>query len=202
LEKLKTDIGELKETIMSTNMASERTRLAVQAIREALIEMLLKLQEIDECVEHQTKRKVSQPTVELPDIIDGVISTADLLELLESKIKFGMIASGHRATGDMDSGVEDDDEGAKVESVFSLYFNFLIFSLIFKFDAPAPSSVNSSEEEEKGKPPIFPAVYANLVTGRATVLTSPGQINQASKSTLTRKLIPKWLFQYFAFSCF
>jgi hypothetical protein len=75
--------------------------------------MLLKLQEIDECVEHQTKKKLSQPTVELPDIIDGVISTVDLLELLESKIKFGMIASGQKTT-DMDSGVEEDDEGAKV----------------------------------------------------------------------------------------
>jgi hypothetical protein len=90
----------------------------VEAIRESLIELLLKLQEVDECVEHQTKKKVIQPTVDLPDIIAGVISTSDLVELLETKIKLGMIASGQRAI-DLDSGVEEDDEGIKV-LVFSI----------------------------------------------------------------------------------
>jgi hypothetical protein len=116
VEKLKIGIEGHKDHILTTNLASERT--AVEAIRESLIELLLKLQEVDECVEHQTKKKVIQPTVDLPDIIAGVISTSDLVELLETKIKLGMIASGQRAI-DLDSGVEEDDEGIKV-LVFSI----------------------------------------------------------------------------------
>jgi hypothetical protein len=55
-------------------------------------------------------------------------------------------------------------------------------------DLLADSSVMTNEQEEKEKPPSFPAVYTNLVTGRATTaMTSPGQANQASKSYFKKK---------------
>lgn len=128
--------------------------------------MLLKLQEVEENVEMQTKKKGKpEPKPDLTDLITGTISNEQLVKTLEEKVKLGMIASGQLA--DVDSGLSDEEMGDEMGKL----------SLgILGETGEEKASITSFVMDEKEKPPPYPTVYSNLIAGRSTglVSASPG----------------------------
>ena len=178
---IKKNIEEQKVKRGELELEAERTTAVLQSIKDALIEMLLKLQELDEMTaEIQEKRKMSKPTaLPLPDLVSENMSTEQIVKMLKEKVKVGMIASGQLLEGH-DSGVSDSEEvvsEAKPE-------------LPVDESAATLKSEKDEEDEESGEieklkksssvatnfaiddKPAFPQVYSSLITGRSTGLVS------------------------------
>lgn len=102
----------------------------------------------------------------MDDISAGNISIDDLGNMLEEKIKLGMIASGQLAN-DADSGLSEDEGEAPRPPPSAL-----------QVPAPSPSAtVSSVAQDDRDKPAAYPPVYISLVTGRAAAqqsAASPG----------------------------
>lgn len=151
---------------------AQRTNIVLQSIKDALVEMLLKLQEVDEMTaEIQAKRKAARPqTMPLPDV-SGNISTEQIVKMLEEKVKVGMIASGQMGDG-IDSGLSEDEEDA--EKPIGAQKLEEPVQPTEKTERIASPSIMSFAIEEK--PAAFPQVYSSLITGRSTglVSASPG----------------------------
>lgn len=174
LEKVKKDIEEQKKRKKDYEREAERTNTVLQSIKDALVEMLLKLQEVDEMTaEIQAKRRAARPLgVPLPDLISGNVSTEQIVKLLEEKVKVGMIASGQLGDG-IDSGLSEEeiDELEEVKPIEQITDDA-------KHDevAPPPKSPSVTNFAIDEKPAAYPQVYSSLITGRSTglVSASPG----------------------------
>jgi coiled-coil domain-containing protein 151 len=172
LERVKKDIEEQKNRKSDLEMGAERTMGVLQSIKEALIEMLLRLQELDEMTaEIQAKRKLARPPISLalPDLVSGNVSTEQIVKMLEEKVKVGMIASGQFTEG-IDSGLSEDEsveqkpiieEDKTIEEVDELEREMKVVK--------SPSVTNFAIDE---KPSAYPQVYSSLITGRSTGLVS------------------------------
>ncbi|CAO1412563.1 unnamed protein product [Diamesa serratosioi] len=172
LEKVKKEIEDHKKRKRDYDREAAHTNTVLQSIKDALVEMLLKLQELDEMtVEIQSKKKqtMKASSVQVTDLISGNISSEQLIRMLEDKVKFGMIAAGQLADN-IDSGLSDDDidDGKPKPNA-----------------TPSAASTNSEDKIKTPsvasfamdeKPPTYPQVYASLITGRSTglVSASPG----------------------------
>lgn len=178
LEKIKKDIEEQKRRRSDLDVEAERTTLVLQSIKEALLEMLLKLQELDEMTaEIQAKRKLAKPSaLPMPDLVSLNMSTEQIVRMLEEKVKAGMIASGIQFLEGHDSGVSDTEE---VEPKPSLLDDSALKTVeeggTLEGDEPAkppksPSVITDFGIEEKATP--YPQVYSSLITGRSTGLVS------------------------------
>ncbi|XP_055615227.1 outer dynein arm-docking complex subunit 3 [Toxorhynchites rutilus septentrionalis] len=162
LEKIRNSIEELKARCEECNKAIGYTKNVFNTIKDTLIELLLTLREIDENLEIQFSRRMTMKQAELLDLSSGNISVDDLGNMLEEKIKLGMIASGQLAN-DADSGVsEDESEVPRPTSALQI-------------PTSSPSVGTSSVQEDREKPPAYPPVYMNLIAGRTTA-----QISSAS----------------------
>jgi hypothetical protein len=160
---------------------AERTTLVLQSIKEALIEMLLKLQELDEMTaEIQAKRKLAKPSaLPLPDLVSGNMSTEQIIKMLEEKVKAGMIASGQFLEGH-DSGVSDTEEAASEPKLSLLDESALKLKAVDEGEQKegddaskppkSPSVITDFGIDEKPSP--YPQVYSSLITGRSTGLVS------------------------------
>lgn len=164
LERLKKEIEDHIVRRDECTKSRDTTQGVIDTIRDALIELLLKLQEIDENIELTIKRK--PPTVaELPDIISGTASNEQLVTALEEKIKLGMITAGQLAN-DVDSGVSEEEvvsETSKQEIVITV--------------------AKDQPTEDKEKAPAYPPIYGNLITRTTGQMSSvsPGQAATAGK---------------------
>lgn len=167
MEKLKNSISEQIERKRNCQIATERTEKVISAIRESLVELLLKLQEIDEAVIAVNKNKFEK-TAEYNDLVSGNIPNEELLKMLEDKLKLGLITSGQLAPEE-DSGVSEDDLESEQKP------NELNVTI-----PESPAAIQNTGYEEKERAPQFPPCYINLITGRGTQIasTSPGQSNQ------------------------
>lgn len=152
---------------------AQRTNIVLQSIKDALVEMLLKLQEVDEMTaEIQAKRRAAKPlSVPLPDLISGNISTEQIVKMLEEKVKVGMIASGQLGDG-FDSGLSEDEEEVEAKLIELPKEDLAEPSEMT--ERPKTPSVMSFAIDEK--PSAYPTVYSSLITGRSTglVSASPG----------------------------
>lgn len=152
---------------------AQRTNIVLQSIKDALVEMLLKLQEVDEMTaEIQARRRAAKPlSVPLPDLISGNISTEQIVKMLEEKVKVGMIASGQLGEG-IDSGVSEDEEVEEVVEIVKPIEPIKELPEIAE-RAKSPSITSFAIDE---KPTAYPQVYSSLITGRSTglVSASPG----------------------------
>ena len=62
MERIKKDIEEQKKLKREWEVEGERTMIVLQSIKEALVEMLLRLQELDEMTaEIQSRRQLVKP---------------------------------------------------------------------------------------------------------------------------------------------
>lgn len=175
LERVKKDIEEQKKRKKDLETEAQRTNIVLQSIKDALVEMLLKLQEVDEMTaEIQARRRAARPlTVPLPDLVSGNISTEQIVKMLEEKVKVGMIASGQMGDG-IDSGLSEDEEDAAIQPVEPpTKSEEPVQPSEMTERAPSPSITSFAIEE---KPPAYPQVYSSLITGRSTglVSASPG----------------------------
>lgn len=107
LERIKKETEDHKLRCEVCIKSKSNTQRVIDTIRDALIELLLKLQEIDENVEMTLKRKPIL-NVDIDEIVSGKASNEQLVALLEEKIKMGMIAAGQLAN-DADSGVSEEE---------------------------------------------------------------------------------------------
>lgn len=173
LERVKKDIEEEKTRRQSLDVEAERTMIVLQSIKEALVEMLLKLQELDEMTaDIQTRRKLAKPLgFPLPDLVTGNITTEQIVKILEEKVKVGMIASGQLTDG-VDTTLSEEEE---IEEPKPAIMDRLMG---FKEDEdgeevkiiPKSPSVLSFGIDEK--PAAYPQVYSSLIAGRSTGLVS------------------------------
>lgn len=184
LERLKKEIEDHIARREECIKSRDNTQGVIDTIRDALIELLLKLQEIDENVELTIKRK--PPAVaELPDIISGTASNEQLVAALEEKIKLGMITAG-QLTNDIDSGVSEEEvvsETSKQEIVVT------------------PAKDQPTEDKEKA--PAYPPIYGNLITRTTGQMSSasPGQAATAGKISIRFILkISRFFFENIKFS--
>lgn len=164
-------------------------------IKDALIELLLKLREIEESLDASYgSRRVTLKPPELKDIASGRLAVEELGSLLEERIKLGLIASGQLAV-DLDSGLSEDDEdrgvvGALVSTppaTSTVGGQQQQQQLAPATTGPSPAGGTSSSAmstsspaEDREKPPAYPPVYMNLIAGRTTAQissASPGQGN-------------------------
>lgn len=170
LERLKKEIEDHIVRRDECIKSRDTTQGVIDTIRDALIELLLKLQEIDENVELTIKRK-PPPVAELPDIISGTASNEQLVTALEEKIKLGMITAGQLAN-DVDSGVSEEEvvsEVSKQEIVIT--------------------AAKDQPQEDKEKAPAYPPIYGNLITRTTGQMSSvsPGQAASAGKVLRIRR---------------
>lgn len=173
LEKVKKDIDEQKRRKRDLETEAQRTNIVLQSIKDALVEMLLKLQEVDEMTaEIQARRRAAKPLgVQLPDLISGNISTEQIVKMLEEKVKVGMIASGQLGDG-FDSGLSEEEEEPAPKPVEPVKQE--IAELAEVPERVKSPSLQSFAIDEKPTP--YPQVYSSLITGRSTglVSASPG----------------------------
>lgn len=174
LEKVKKDIEEQKKRKWAVESEAQRTNIVLQSIKDALVEMLLKLQEVDDMTaEIQAKRRAAKPlSVPLPDLISGNISTEQIVKMLEEKVKVGMIASGQLGFDGFDSGLSEDEEEIEIKPIEPPIEEPTEPSEMT--ERPKSPSVMSFAMDEK--PSAYPTVYSSLITGRSTglVSASPG----------------------------
>ncbi|XP_053681958.1 outer dynein arm-docking complex subunit 3 [Sabethes cyaneus] len=162
LEKIRNSIEELKASREECEKSIDYTRNVFNTIKDALVELLLTLREIDENIGPQFTRWMPSQPMEQLDLSSGNISVDDLGNMLEEKIKLGMIASGQLAN-DEDSGMsEEESEALRPASALLV-------------PASTPSVGTSSGLDDREKPPAYPPVYINLIAGRTTA-----QISSAS----------------------
>lgn len=156
-------------------MEAQRTNIVLQSIKDALVEMLLKLQEVDEMTaEIQARRRAAKPlSVPLPDLVSGNISTEQILRMLEEKVKVSMIASGQLGDG-IDSGLSEDEEVIGVVKPIELPKEEEAAEPTEATARVKSPSITSFAIDEK--PTAYPQVYSSLITGRSTglVSASPG----------------------------
>lgn len=164
LEKIRNSIEEQKARREECEKAIDYTRNVFNTIKDSLVELLLSLREIDENLDAQFLRsRTPTKQVDLLDITSGNISMDDLGNMLEEKIKLGMIASGQLAN-DVDSGLSEDEAEPPPRPASAL-----------QIPVTSPSVGTSSVQEDREKPPAYPPVYVNLIAGRTTA-----QISSAS----------------------
>ncbi|XP_035789301.1 coiled-coil domain-containing protein 151-like [Anopheles albimanus] len=189
LEKIKNSIEEQKQRREECEKAIDYTRNVFNTIKDALIELLLKLREIEESLDAAYgSRRVALKPPELKDIASGRMAVEELGSLLEERIKLGLIASGQLVV-DLDSGLSEDDEDKGGSGALSTTSAVSTIGqqqqLAPATTGPSPaggtsSSVmsTSSPAEDREKPPAYPPVYMNLIAGRTTAQissASPGQ---------------------------
>lgn len=178
MERVKKDIEEQKKRRSDLEEQADRTMVVLQSIKEALVEMLLKLQEVDEVTtEIQAKGKAAKPptSIQLPDLISGSMSTEQIVKLLEEKVKVGMIASGQILEG-YDSGMEEVEEVVELKTPLVEELLKIEESELLPIEEggeklpKSPSVLTDFGIDEK--PASYPQVYSSLITGRSTGLVS------------------------------
>lgn len=160
MESIKKETEDHKLRCEECIKSKNTTQRVIDTIRDALIELLLKLQEIDENVEMTLKRK---PTlnVHIDEIVSGKASNEQLVALLEEKIKMGMITAGQIAN-DVDSGVSEEEIVSEARE-----------------DAPVAAATGATGEGIE-KAANYPPIYSNLIT-RTTGQPSTSPAAQTGK---------------------
>ncbi|XP_058063899.1 outer dynein arm-docking complex subunit 3 [Anopheles bellator] len=191
LEKIKNSIEEQKQRREECDKAIDYTTNVFDTIKDALIELLLKLREVEESLDAGSPfgQRTALKSSELKEITSGKMSVEELGGLLEERIKLGLIASGQLAA-DVDSSLsEDGDEEPVGQSSAVAPLTVLQQGTPTGGLAvlPAVSSAaggsgsilsTASPAEDREKPPAYPPVYMNLMAGRSTAQissASPGQ---------------------------
>lgn len=179
MERVKKEIEDQKRRRSDLEVEADRTMVVLQSIKEALVEMLLKLQEVDEVTtEIQAKGKPvtkAASSIPLPDLISGSMSTEQIVKLLEEKVKVGMIASGQMLEG-YDSGLEEVEEVVQPKPLLPDELHRIGESELLPIEddtekpPKSPSVLTDFGIDEK--PASYPQVYSSLITGRSTGLVS------------------------------
>ncbi|XP_061518998.1 outer dynein arm-docking complex subunit 3 [Anopheles gambiae] len=215
LEKIKNSIEEQKQRREECDKAIEYTRNVFDTIKDALIELLLKLREIEESLDTASpygRRTPLKPT-ELKDITSGKLAVEELGNLLEERIKLGLIASG-QLTADADSGLSEDEgetdrpvpAGVTVSPTGTSTITPVpatptalqqlspgpgVAAAAAASTAPASAAGSSSAlstsspAEDREKPPAYPPVYMNLIAGRTTTQISSTSPGQGTTVVLS-----------------
>ncbi|XP_058443406.1 outer dynein arm-docking complex subunit 3 [Malaya genurostris] len=162
LEKIRNSIEEQKVRRGGCEKAIDYTRNVFNTIKDALVELLITLREIDDNLGTEYMRWTPTKQADLMDLSPDSVSIDDLGNMLEEKIKLGMIASGQLANEE-DSGLsEEESEAPRPPSALQV-------------PASSPSVGTSSVQDDREKPAAYPPVYVSLIAGRTTA-----QISSAS----------------------
>lgn len=185
---------------MLLDTEAERTNVVLKSIKNALVNMLTKLQEMDELTgDLQAKRRVAK-NLNFPTgpVNEATTSTDQIVKMLQEKVKVGLIATGKIGDGEgIDSGLdeEEEEEEEPPEERKDAVTEGKAIKKIRDYSgegattSQAGSSIAEAELADKRlksaseasfaideKPPPYPQVYSTLITGRSTglVSASPG----------------------------
>lgn len=174
----------------SYEQSADRTNNVIKTIRDSLVDLFLKLQELEENSELAIK-KTGEKYAEYNDLVLGNIQNDELLKMLEDKLKSTLILSGNIApNAEPDSGlISEEDSGATVTTPSDTSK-----MQIEDINVPiqTPSSATTYIVDDKEKPPPYPICYSNLISGRTTAQitsTSPGQTAPVGKNYIKLLLI-------------
>lgn len=184
VEKLKTKIQEQKQRQDDCESASEHTRKVIGSIKDHLLDLLLKLREIDELTERPIMGKVFQG-YEVGDLSLCEIPSFQLLKMLQEALRLGLLASGQLNKEFQEEKDSKTDEGMIDE-----------MDITIPLQSP-PSAVEGPTGADILKPTSFPPCYINLMANRGTgaiTANSPGQANQTGDCL--RVFLFKGMFVY------
>ncbi|CAD7091000.1 unnamed protein product [Hermetia illucens] len=159
IEKLKNEICGFKKDEVEHRLAAEQTRKDIKIITEKLIEMIFKLQEVDECDVNLPDRVI--PAVNLANYLENDATDEDLLNILGEKLRRGLKSVGQLPN---DEGIMEDEDSGEIK-VDELYVPLA-----------SPRALSTIVDE---KPQPLPKCYMNLANRGGQVSVSPGQASQA-----------------------
>lgn len=159
MERFKSEINDQRIRRTDCDHDAEHSRAVIGSIKDNLLDLLLKLREIDELTERPIMRNVFQDH-EDGDL--GLLPTGQLMRMLQEALKLGLMASGGQVTKEVDAAevvVEDE--------------------LDVRIPLQSPSSaVESAPGLDVHKKAPFPPCYTNLMANRGTgavTANSPAQ---------------------------
>lgn len=169
VEICKEKIGDQRKRQEECQNSENHSRSVCVSIKDGLIELLLKLREVDELTERPIMKRVFQEYAEItPETSGADISSSQLLKMLQEALRVGLMASGQMTRDVEQTALEDQ--------------------LDMKIPIQSPSSVaegNLNTELNKRTP--FPPCYVNLMANRGTgavTASSPGQPAAIGKADL------------------
>ncbi|KAG4068721.1 hypothetical protein HA402_002412 [Bradysia odoriphaga] len=158
VEQFKNTISEEQQREEQCMKSYAHTNYVISSIKSTLLDLVLKLQEVDEAID--PVQAGGNIDFQLEDLISGNIANDLLLRILEDKLRKGLISSGQV---EKETCLDEDD-------------------LAIKSPCPTPRTTSALDERERLPPQAFPTCYSNLMAGRTTTgqisSASPGQANQ------------------------
>lgn len=139
---------------------SQHTHLVIGTIKENLLELLIKLREVDELTERPIMIKVFKDYTETLSMDD--LPSSQMLKMLQEALRLGLMASGQMTRELEQSMVELEEDQLEIR---------------IPLQSPT-SAAEGNINTEFSKRAVFPPCYVNLLANRGTgaiTASSPGQ---------------------------
>lgn len=139
---------------------SQHTHLVIGTIKENLLELLIKLREVDELTERPIMIKVFKDYTETLSMDD--LPSSQMLKMLQEALRLGLMASGQMTRELEQSMVELEEDQLEIR---------------IPLQSPT-SGAEGNINTEFSKRAVFPPCYVNLLANRGTgaiTASSPGQ---------------------------
>lgn len=141
---------------------TEHTHLVIASIKDNLLELLIKLREVDELTERPIMNKVFKDYTDTLSM--DHLSSTQMLKMLQEALRLGLMASG-QMTKELEQSMVDAEED----------------QLEIRIPLQSPTSAAEGNiNTEMSKRTVFPPCYVNLLANRGTgaiTASSPGQPN-------------------------
>ena len=153
VETFKEKIADQKKRKEQCTSESEHTQSVIRSIKDNLLELLLKLREVDELTERPIMKKVFLDCSETME----ELSSPQMLKMLQEALRLGLMASG-QMTKELELSLNEVDDPLAIR---------------IPLQSPPPVAEGNMEMMKRT---AFPPCYVNLLANRGTVTAcSPGQ---------------------------
>lgn len=167
VETIKGKIDEQSQRREECAIQADHTRTVIGSIKDNLLDLLLKLREVDELTERPIMKKVFQEFGDISEVNIGNFSSSQLLKMLQEALRLGLMASG-QMTKELEASIVEMEE-----------------QLDIRIPLQSPSSAAEGQMNmDMIKRTAFPPCYVNLLANRGTgavTACSPGQPNPTGK---------------------
>lgn len=165
VEGYKERVAEQRRRQEKCTNESKHTVMVIASIKDNLLELLLKLREVDELTERPIMKKVFEDYGDTMSMEE--LSSGQMLKMLQEALRLGLMASG-QMTKELEREMIETEEDL----------------LEISIPPQSPTSVGEGNvnNTECNKRTVFPTCYINLLANRGTgavTACSPGQPNVA-----------------------
>lgn len=172
VEKYKEKISEQKKREEECLNNSTHTQLVILSIRDNLLELLVKLREVDDLAERPIMRKVFQDYADTLAMDD--LPSTQMLKMLQESLRLGLMASG-QMTKELEQNMAESDED--------------LLEIRIPLQSPTSAAGEANLNTECMKRASFPPCYVNLLANRGTgavTASSPGQPTTMGKENVLK----------------